>query len=370
MARRNLTVDEIKEAAEPAEEEHALAQIVVSKETMLGSGSTMLDLAVSNKVGCCYPKGAAVLFVGDSRAGKSLAALTAFAEAAHNPAFDDYLLIHNNSENGSHFPMESFFGKKTGDRVIAPKYDKDGTPIYSNTIEEFYFSVDDQVKTGKPFVYIMDSYDVLSSEAECEKFDSNKKEYEKGKEMAGSYGDGKAKAHSANMRRLMGPLKQSGSILIGISQTRDNLGFMAHGKIRSGGHALTYYNSVEIWYELDKPITKTVNGIARPIGNKIKAKIKKNRVTGACNTVYLSVLTQLGIDDMADCINYLVEVEKHWKKSGQTIVAPEFDFEGSQEKLIQTIEDQDRVQELQLLCEKVWNDILDRTKVQRKKRYE
>jgi len=367
MAKRKITTEEIKEASMPVEKAESF---IISPEHMLSSGSTLLDLAISNKVGCAYPLGSCTLFVGDSRAGKSLAALTAFAEAAKSPQFDNYDLIHDNAENGALFPIAQFWGNKTASRVEPPKYDDDGDPAFSASIEEFYFNMDDRIRSGKPFVYIMDSYDVLTSDAECSKFDSNKKEFAKGKEMAGAYGDGKAKIHSANMRRLIAPLKKSKSILIGISQTRDKIGHMAFGKGRSGGYAITFYNSVEIWYELHKPITRTVNGIARPIGNTIKVKIKKNRVCGCTPTIYISVLNQLGIDDTNDCINYLVETEKHWGKSGTKIIAPEFDFEGTQEKLIQTLEEADRVLELQKLCETVWNDIREKSKVSRKSRYE
>ncbi|KKL16215.1 hypothetical protein LCGC14_2497770, partial [marine sediment metagenome] len=44
----------------------------------------------------------------------------------------------------------------------------------------------------------------------------------KGKIVAGSYGDGKAKKNSAGIRQLLGPLNKSGSIIFKINQTRDN----------------------------------------------------------------------------------------------------------------------------------------------------
>src|ERR1700744_31319 len=56
----------------------------------LGSGSTLINLECSGRPNGCFAKGTYTHIVGDSDSGKSVIALTAFAEANLNKQFDDY----------------------------------------------------------------------------------------------------------------------------------------------------------------------------------------------------------------------------------------------------------------------------------------
>ncbi len=340
----------------------------ITGKDYLSSGSTVLNLACSGKPNRCFLKGKFYYIVGDSTSGKTFLSLTCLAEASINKHFKDYEFIYDNSEDGALMNIQQFFGKAVAKRMRAPGRSK-GTDIYSSTIEEFYYHIDDAIKKEKPFIYILDSMDSLSSADEQSKFDEHKKAHRKGKKAAGSYGDGKAKKNSAGIRRLLTPLKKSGSILIVISQTRDNLGFGFEKKTRSGGRALRFYACLEIWSSVAKKITKTVKGKKRQLGVICKCQTKKNRLTGKDRIVEFPIYHSFGIADNESCISYLTG-EGHWKQNESGIItAPEFKFKGTKKKLIKLIETKNMEKDLREITGDVWNDIEEACAVNRKKRY-
>jgi hypothetical protein len=265
--------------------------------------------------------------------------------------------------------IKKFFGKEVLKRMEAPGYDKEGA-VYSETIEDFYYNVDDAIKADRPFIYILDSMDSLTSKDEQKKFDDTKKAHRKGNKVAGSYGDGKAKKNSCNLRKLLTPLKKSKSILIILSQTRANIGFGSQykPKVNSGGNALEFYACLEIWSSVRKTLKKTVKGKPREIGKVCLLETKKNRVRGWDRKVYVRIYHSFGFDNTGSCIDYLVD-EGHWKSKDGTIKALEFDFVGKESKLIKYIEDEGMEKDLIGIVADVWDEIEEACSVKRKKRY-
>jgi RecA/RadA recombinase len=257
----------------------------VPRQDFLSSGSTLINMGATGTPHGCFAKGKYHFLVGDSASGKTWLSLTCLAEAAKNPEFDDYRFIYDNAEDGALMDMERFFGKAMVDRVEPPALDEDGEPVYSATIEDLYDHMDDAIKDGRPFIYIVDSMDALSSEDEAAKFDQQKTARAKGTQAAGSYGDGKAKKNSANLRRVVSSISKTKSILVIINQTRDNIGFGFEKKTRSGGHALRFYATLEMWSSKKKTLTRTVKGQKREIGILAVVQVKKNRFTGRLRTV-------------------------------------------------------------------------------------
>ena len=336
------------------------------KSQFLSTGSTLLNLACTGKPNKGFRKGHYYFIVGDSSSGKTFLSLTCLSEAANNPAFKNYRFIHDNAEGGALMKISEFFGEAVAARLEAPG--KNGES--SASIEDFYYNMDDALKAGRPFIYILDSMDSLTSSTEGSKFEETKKADRSGKKAAGSYGDGKAKINAQNMRRLMTPLRKSESILIVISQTRDNIGFGFEKKTRSGGHALRFYASLEIWSSIYGQITKTVKKKKRQLGISCLCKVKKNRETGRIRDIKFPIYHSYGIDDIGGCVDFLVE-ENHWKKNDAgTIIAKEFDLKGNSEKLVHLIEDNSLQNDLRHLVASVWDEIEMACKVKRKKRYE
>lgn len=336
----------------------------------LSSGSTLLNLAATNDPDYCFVAGKYHFMVGDSSSGKTALSLTSLAEASINPRFDNYRLIYDDVEGGNQFAIEKLFGKKLVERLEPPAKDKEG-PLYSKTTEEFYYNVDNIIKEGKPFIYILDSETALSSDPEQEKFEEHKQAHFDNKKAKGSYGDGKAKQNSSNLRRLMGPLRDMESILIVLSQTRDNISPMSfETKTRSGGHALRFYAALEMWSARKGKIKKTIKGKERLLGITSKVQIKKNRFTGRELTVEVPIYYSFGIDDIGSCVQYLIE-EGVWTKKGQKILAPDFDAEMTTEKLAQYIdEDDERAAKLKSVVADTWSEIDAGCQLNRKSRYE
>lgn len=342
---------------------------VVRDQELLHTGSTLLNLACTGRAGGGFAKGKYHFIVGDSSSGKTWISLTCMAEAMRNPEFKDYRLIYDNAEDGALMDFGRYFGSKMAERIEQPGQTADGEPASSSTIEEFYYHLDDALEEGRPFIYVLDSMDALSSSDEADKFAEQKDAYRKGKQTAGSYGDGKAKKNSAHMRKVMPGIRDTGSILLVINQTRDNLGFGFEKKTRSGGHALRFYAHLEIWLSVKNRIKKTVKGSPRELGIVSRIQVKKNRFTGRLREVEVPLYHSFGIDDVGSCVEYLLS-EGRWTKKGANIAATDFEVAYPQEKLIRYIEEQKLEKELVLIVEELWNEIEEACSVNRRRRYE
>ena len=327
------------------------------------TGSTMLNCALTGHPMRGFRKGGFYYFVGDSASGKTFFCLTCFAEATLNKHFDDYDLIYDNIEGGALMDIQKFFGTDVSRRMQSPLAGN------SQTIEDMYYNLHDACESGRPFIYVTDSMDSLSSKSEGEKFVATKKAKRAGKKIAGSFGDGKARINSMCVRQFLKPLKDTGSILIIINQTRANFDPMSFEKTtRSGGKALGFYNNLEIWSSVKSRIKKTVRGQNLEIGSLCKLQVKKNRETGARRAVFVPIYHSYGIDDIGSCIEFLIDTE-HWAMKKNTIIAHDFDLKGTPEKLIHLIEDNDLLKDLRDLVGEVCNEIEDGAKLKRKKRY-
>lgn len=317
------------------------------------------------------------MLVGDSESGKTFLSLTCFAEASRNELFRRHRLIYDGPEFGALMDLDRFFGASTVARIEPPATDKDGRPLPSVTIEEFYDRLIGNLNAG-PCLVVLDSQDALTSEAELRKAQENRRARSKivlggDAEVKGSYGDGKAKVHSSGLRQIIAPLQKHGSILVIISQTRDNVGnmFTFDKKTRSGGKAPKFYAAGEFWSSQAGEIRRPVRGKPRSLGIYSRIQVKKNRHTGRHTTVQVPIFWSHGIDDTGSLIDYLCD-EGHWEGSfqKQTVAAPEFKFDGKRDVLAQQIEEAGDEQRLRLLAAEVWNDVERVCRVQRKKRYE
>lgn len=347
-------------------------------EGALSSGSTLLNLACTDRPDVGFLKGGYYYLVGDSTSGKTWLSLTCFAEACRNKAFANYRLIFDDVEGGALMDIEHYFGKEVARRMEPPKVKK-GQPVFSDTVESFYYNIFDCLQGGKPFIYVLDSQDSLSSGSAFKKFQQQKKAAEEQEESAGSYGDGKAKYHSEHLRQVLSGLRKTKSILIVIGQTRDNLGFGFEKKTRAGGRALRFYANLEIWTSVESKIKKMVREKERTIGVKCIAEVRKNRVTGKVGkdrSVQIPIYHDLGIDDVGSCVDFLIS-EKHWrriKEEGQgnrkVYDASDVMFKGSREKIIAHIEEEELEDKVRNITAKVWREIETECTPDRKRRYD
>jgi hypothetical protein len=329
---------------------------------LLSSGSSLLNLGCSGQIEGAFATGHYYFFCGDSMCGKTWLGLSAFAEASIDPNFDEYRLIYDSPEEGAMMDMERFFGEKAAKRI-------EWMDPPSDTAEGLYFHLDSVFEYGEPFVYVLDSQDSLSSDAEAEKFEKVKKAKQKGREVTGSYGDSKAKVHSANLRRVMGPLRDKKSILIILNQTRDSFDMFKPSSY-SGGRALLFYATLQLWGSVKKRLKKTVKGKERELGILAKIAVRKNRMTGRQRTVEIPIYHSFGIDDVGSCVSYLIG-EKVWsEKAGKVFVeglGPK--FSGRMDAVVKQIEEEGLEDDLRMLVEQTWNEVEKACEVKRKRRY-
>jgi len=311
------------------------------------------------------------LFVGDSDSGKSWFMHTALAEASINSKFNEYRLIYDNTEAKSLMDIARYFGDRLAARIEAPRT-KNGEPVYSETTEDFYYNVDDALGLDRPFIYILDSQDSLTSNREAKKFDQLKAKA-RGKKVEvsdGDYSDGKAKVHSSHMRKLIAPLAKTGSILIVVNQSRDSFSMFDRDSY-SGGRALKFYAVCQLWSYHAGKIQREYHGKKRQLGIRSLVKIKKNHITGKMGEVEVPIYHSHGFDDVGSCVDYLLG-EKVWTKNkAGTIQATGIGptIEANREKLIRRIEGQNMEDDLRDLVGETWKEIEAATAVERKDRY-
>ena len=335
---------------------------------LLGTGSTMLNLAMSGDPAGGFRTGHYYLFCGDSNSGKTWLAMTCFAEASIDPRFDEYRLIYDGPEGGALMDRERYFGRRAVERMEPPRRWDDGSPRPSETVQEFYFAADDALKKCIPFIYVLDSQDALSSDEEKGKFEELKKANRKGKETTGSYGDSKAKCHSANLRKLLGPLARSGSILLVLNQTRDSFDPFQPSTY-SGGRALLFYATAQLWSSKAGDLSRMVRGKKRQLGITAKVRVRKNRTTGRDRTVLVPIYHSSGIDDVGGMADYLVS-EGAWEEEAGLLtirgLGPEKRVR--REGWIREL-DEDGVEEVRGLAASVWSEVEAACQVERRNRY-
>jgi len=341
----------------------------INVDELVPTGATVFNLECSGRVEGAFRIGRLVNLIGDSHSGKSLLSFTIFAECNKLERFNDYKFIYDDVEAANSFNLPVLFGNECASRI-------DQT-YRSRTIENFCDKVAHLLDDDIPFIYVLDSFDALTSEAALEKDEENRKKRDKGNETKGEYTDGKAKLFSKFCSMRIQELAEKDSVLIVISQTRDNIGFgaMFTPKTRSGGNALRFYSALEVWLACQK---KDKEG-KRTIRTNVQAKITKNKLIGKQGEAMFSVLNDYGVDNIRSCIRFLVE-EGEWSGSPGAINTQGFMEPSitkstgkakhpSMEDIIQYIEQNNKEKELDLLCQKTYNNIMIKIKPNRKPKY-
>lgn len=216
-----------------------------------------------------------------------------------------------------------------------------------NTIEDFYTDLVEYLKEldGQPGLYILDSLDALSSEAEM------KREFNEG-----SYNLDKAKQMGQVFRRIVRELNRTKTHLMIISQERDNIG-VTFGKksTRSGGRALDFFASQCIWLARIKTNEQTISGVKRPISLDIRAKAEKNKIAVPLRQCDFTLRFNFGIDDLRSSLDFLEQVGK-LDLVNQGLNSAKFN------KWVADLADDEYwafVDDVGKICNQVWQDIED-----------
>lgn len=138
------------------------------------------------------------------------------------------------------------------------------------------------------------------------------------KEIEGDMGDQhmglQARLMSQALRKLTGIIAKSKTVVIFINQIRNKIGvFFGNPETTSGGNALKFYSSVRIEVRRAAQIKQG----DKVIGNRVKAKIVKNKVAAPFRTCEFDIMYNEGISIAGDLLDLGTEMEVI-KKSGNT----------------------------------------------------
>ena len=330
----------------------------------------VLNLALSSNVEGGYGAGRIVNIVGDSHAGKSVLALTGLAEVACDAAFDEYLLLYYDQERAQAFNIEKMFGKKLLRRLeeawsVEQELMEMKEYLPPVSIQDFYRRVLQHIENDKPFICILDSFDAISSE---EELDRAEKFRVKG-DMNNSYKMEKARWASEIFRVLSDGLSNTASLLIVISQTRDNIDPMSHSKkTRAGGRALEFYASHIFWLSKMQSLTKGDGARKTKIGRIVQAKITKTKLTGFEGDVKFPIYRQIGVDDSQAAIDFLLEWHDDWAKAGNSVECKKLGLKGMKMNICKQI-DEDYRDEIKQQLQEAWDAYMEASAIDRKCRF-
>ncbi len=253
----------------------------------ISSGCKILDCVL----GGGYPLGRVANLVGDKSTGKTLLAIEACANFVKEyPGQIWYVEAEAAFDKG--------YAEALGMPIDRVNFVED---IY--TVEDWYEHLD-KVLTEKdqdePGLYILDSLDALSDRAEQQR-----------KIDEGTYGANKPKQMGQLFRRLVQKIESRNVCIIVISQVRDAIGVMFGDKhTRSGGRALDFYASQVLWLAQMGTLKKTIAKVDRPVGLRVKAKCKKNKVGLPLRECEVQIKFGYGIDDVAANVEWLASIDK------------------------------------------------------------
>ncbi len=138
------------------------------------------------------------------------------------------------------------------------------------------------------------------------------------KEIEGDMGDQhmglQARLMSQALRKLTGVISKSKTVVIFINQIRNKIGvFFGSPETTSGGNALKFYSSVRVEVRRSAQIKQG----EKIIGNRVKAKIVKNKVAAPFKVAEFDIMYNEGISVAGDLLDLGVEHEVI-KKSGNS----------------------------------------------------
>ncbi len=259
----------------------------------ISSGCGLLDCSL----GGGWAEGRFINIVGDSSAGKTLLAIE--ASANFHLKHDDGLIKYRDKENA----VDPIYAASVGLPIDVVDFgDEEGE---FNTVEDFERDLKAFAAKlkGRPGLYVMDSLDSLTDDAEV------KRDEAEGDDRKGTFGVNKAKQMSGLFRKCVRLTKRHNLTVIIISQTRDAINVTFGEKnTRSGGRALEFYCRQIVWLAKMDKVKATKGKIERVIGVNVRANPKKNNYGAPFRDVEFPIYYSYGVDDVRAGLNWLNKV--------------------------------------------------------------
>ena len=250
---------------------------------VISTGSITLDMALG--LGG-IPRGRIIEIFGPESSGKTTLGLHIIAQAQKSGGIAAYIDVEH--------ALDPIYSSHLGVNVDEMYVSQPDTGEQALEITEAL------VRSTAVDIIVVDSVAALVPRAEIEG------------EMGDSQVALQARLMSQALRKLAAAIGKSGSSVVFINQLREKVGvFFGNPEVTPGGRALKFYSSIRI----DLRRVETIKQGDRAVGNRVRARVVKNKVAPPFKVAHFDLMFDHGISREADLLDLSVE-QGLMKKTG------------------------------------------------------